>query len=189
MDGRGFVVEMGRPGPFQPHSCKHLESMAGSGRGYIGPIGKVHFAPLGNRDGGCKAPIGKLHFVPQGCTGVGRMVAGRAGTVLASAICWAATLAAGTGVQRGEGGTVAGGEGVSGEGETGTVAPAGCPTLATPAAKTAGKTWASCTSWPWCASVVQDAAAEARQPDRHRKGRQGSAAPGQAVSAVRWIPD
>ena len=158
--------------------------------GYIGPIGKVHFAPLGNRDGGCKAPIGKLHFVPQGCAGVGRMVAGRAGTVLASAIRWAATLAAGTGVQRGDGGTVAGGEGVSSEGErlyprdaqgsagwlragqgrcwprrsagrrrwrrergcsaamagpwqevkasaarvTGTVAPAGCPTLATPAA-------------------------------------------------------
>ena len=55
------------------------------------------------------------------------MVAGRAGTVLASAIRWAATLAAGTGVQRGDGGTVAGGEGVSSEGEHGDGCASGLP--------------------------------------------------------------
>ena len=127
MDGRGFVVEMGRPGPFQPHSCKHLESMAGSGRGVHRPYWEGAFCTPGESGRGCKAPIGKVHFVPQGCAEVGRMVAGRAGPVLAPERRWASTLAAGTGVQRGDGETVAGGEGVSGEGEHGDGCASGLP--------------------------------------------------------------
>ena len=157
--------------------------------GYIGPIGKVHFAPLGNRDGGARPLLERYILYPrdaQGSAGWLRAGQGR---------CWLRRDGGRRRWRREQGCSAA----MAGPWQevkasaarvsAGTVAPAGCPTLAAPAAKAAGKTWASYTSWPWCASVVQDAAAEARQPDRHRKGRQGSAAPGQAVSAVRWIPD
>ena len=86
--GRGFVAEMGRPSPFQVNCSKHFQSRAGSGRGVHRPYWKGTLLHPGKSGRGCNGPVGKVHFAPLGMRRGRRAGPGRAGVAALAPVSW-----------------------------------------------------------------------------------------------------